>query len=233
MYNKRREYLIQPCLPTSNKSAMQRVLYRWLYRPLHHPLNSAPRRPPPAPQWTTYRKMAEEAVDAVVATGRVPSNTGHCVTGRLPLRGARTFRPTLAAELGQQLKTDPLPGLGAAHDDVAAHLASSYGDRAPEVLRIAREKSLGNRLAPGLPVLEAEVAYCAAMEYSETPDDFLERRVRMAFMDASAAIAALPRVAELMGNVHGWSRERRAKEIDNARALLTRQYVPAVEAAAA
>uniref|UniRef100_A0A7R9V8C5 Glycerol-3-phosphate dehydrogenase n=1 Tax=Chlamydomonas euryale TaxID=1486919 RepID=A0A7R9V8C5_9CHLO len=184
-------------------------------------------------KWTTYRKMAEEAVDAVVATGRVPSNTGHCVTGRLPLRGARTFRPTLAAELGQQLKTDPLPGLGAAHDDVAAHLASSYGDRAPEVLRIAREKSLGNRLAPGLPVLEAEVAYCAAMEYSETPDDFLERRVRMAFMDASAAIAALPRVAELMGNVHGWSRERRAKEIDNARALLTRQYVPAVEAAAA
>ena len=29
-------------------------------------------------KWTTYRRMAEETVDAALATGRLPFNTEHC-----------------------------------------------------------------------------------------------------------------------------------------------------------
>ena len=50
-------------------------------------------------KWTTYRRMAEETVDAAVATGRLPLNTGPCRTLHLKLRGAEDFRPTLHAEV--------------------------------------------------------------------------------------------------------------------------------------
>ena len=50
-------------------------------------------------KWTTYRRMAEEAVDAAVATGRLPLNTGKCVTQGLHLIGAQDYRPTTPAEV--------------------------------------------------------------------------------------------------------------------------------------
>ena len=52
-------------------------------------------------KWTTYRKMAEETVDAAVATGRLPLNTKACMTGRLKLMGALDYKPTMFAEVGR------------------------------------------------------------------------------------------------------------------------------------
>ncbi len=50
-------------------------------------------------KWTTYRRMAEETVDAAVASGRLPLNTRPCVTQTLPLIGAQEYRRTLYAEV--------------------------------------------------------------------------------------------------------------------------------------
>lgn len=47
-------------------------------------------------KWTTYRAMAQEAVDAAVATGRMPQTVRQCRTERLPLLGAG---PELSAGL--------------------------------------------------------------------------------------------------------------------------------------
>lgn len=50
-------------------------------------------------KWTTYRLMAEEAVDAAIATGRLPQNVGRCRTHNLRLVGAQDYRSTLHAEV--------------------------------------------------------------------------------------------------------------------------------------
>ena len=72
--------------------------------------------------------------------------------------------------------------------------AESYGDRAHMVTRIAEERKLGRRLVRGHPMIEAEVVYAVQNEYCETPEDFIARRVRLAFLDADACRQALPRV---------------------------------------
>ena len=49
----------------------------------------------------------------------------------------------------------------------------------------------------GHPVLEAEVVYAVHHEYCETPEDFIARRSRLAFLDHRACEEALPRVHPL------------------------------------
>lgn len=189
-------------------------------------------------KWTTYRLMAQEAVDAAVATGRLPLNVGKCRTANMPLLGAREYKPTLHAEISQKYSHINAQPTGSAPADppsspstplevdsaMAQHLAKSYGDRAHLVLDIAEQKGLGARLAPQHPIIEAEVAYCVENEYCETVEDFLERRTRLAFIDANAAVSSIPRVAEIMGNQLGWSQERKLKEIEQGKAALQRSF---------
>lgn len=75
---------------------------------------------------------------------------------------------------------------------------ASYGDRAEDITRIAEQRKLGRRLVRGYPVLEAEVVYAVQNEYCETPEDFIARRSRLAFLDTRACAEALPRVCLLL-----------------------------------
>lgn len=138
-------------------------------------------------KWTTYRRMAEDAVDqAVQHAGLVPS--GPSTTATLRLVGAAHFHEGAAADLATTYGLD---------SDVAAHLHHAYGDRAPLVARLAAE-GLGERLAQTLPYLEAEVPYARDHEFAHNADDVLSRRTRLAFLDERAAEAARARVEELL-----------------------------------
>lgn len=53
-------------------------------------------------------------------------------------------------------------------------------------------------------------------EYCETPEDFVARRTRLAFLDKLACEQALPKVVELMAGEKGWSRRRAARELQRA-----------------
>ena len=55
--------------------------------------------------------------------------------------------------------------------------------------------------------------YAARNESACTVDDVLSRRTRLAFLDSAAALASVPRVAELMAGELNWSAaERRRQE---------------------
>lgn len=138
-------------------------------------------------KWTTYRRMAEDAVDVAVSHAQLTPLRGS-VTDALKLVGATDY----IADGGARLISD----FGLA-PDVAAHLNSSYGDCAPLVARLAAA-GLGERLAPDLPYLEAEVVYARDNEYAHTAMDVLERRTRLGFLDSRAAQAVRPRVEELL-----------------------------------
>jgi len=139
-------------------------------------------------KWTTYRRMAADAVDAAVASaGLTP--TGPSATLDLKLVGAERLDPTGAGALQER-------GFAA---DVASHLHAAYGDRAGLVADLAAE-GLDARLDADHPFIEAEVVYAQRHELAVTADDVLDRRTRLAYLDAAAAARARGRVVTLLGS---------------------------------
>ncbi|PSC72023.1 glycerol-3-phosphate dehydrogenase mitochondrial-like [Micractinium conductrix] len=165
-------------------------------------------------KWTTYRLMAQDALDRAVREANL--RTGQpCSTATLKLVGSEGFYPALFTEIAQNYIVPHRPG--AIDTNVAKYLVASYGDRASEITHIAEQRKLGRRIVRGYPILEAEVVYAVHNEYCETPEDFIARRTRLAFLDRLACEQALPRVVELMAVEKGWNRWRARKEL--ARAL--------------
>ncbi len=210
-------------------------------------------------KWTTFRKMAQDAIDAVCASGRV-EGCASCVTKQVQLVGATYHYPMLFADLVQRFG---VPGLESVVDTVVAqhlagvwwgnavgmmvmwctspcfpcsqtktlhytqsllpppHTTDSYGDRSQDVLKLALETNTTQRLDPRHPILEAEVVWAARNELCETAEDFLARRSRLAFLDRGAAVAALPRVIELMAKEKRWGWWRRSREASRTKQFLT------------
>ncbi|MEO7837613.1 MAG: glycerol-3-phosphate dehydrogenase/oxidase, partial [Acidimicrobiales bacterium] len=99
---------------------------------------------------TTYRKMAADTVDAVVAR-LGDSRFGGSRTAGLALRGAAgtgALEGTAARGAARRLGTTP---------DVLAHLVARYGGETPEVLDLVdNDEGLQEPLVPGLAYLRAE-----------------------------------------------------------------------------
>lgn len=155
---------------------------------------------------TTYRAMAEDAVDAVCTVLGEPRP---CPTAGLLLDGAAGHRG-VAAELA--------PELGEA---VAHHLVSRHGTRAREVADLVRsDPGLARPLVEGLPALQAEAVYAARSEMAHHLDDVLVRRTRSLLADRDATEAAMVPTAALLAAELGWDRARTASEIDALQAVI-------------
>jgi glycerol-3-phosphate dehydrogenase len=112
---------------------------------------------------TTYRKMAEDAVDAVGLT------EARCRTRDVPAVGAAA-RDTLGA-------VEALP-----------RLVRRYGTEAPEVAAlVAADPQLADVV--GGSVLGAELAWGVLAEGALTVEDLVERRSRLSFVPEEAAAA--------------------------------------------
>ncbi|KAF3616203.1 glycerol-3-phosphate dehydrogenase SDP6, mitochondrial isoform X2 [Capsicum chacoense] len=175
-------------------------------------------------KWTTYRSMAEDAVDAAIKSGKL-SPANKCLTYNLQLIGADGWDPSSFTVLAQQYvrmkrshagKVVP----GAMDTAAAKHLSHAYGVLAERVAAIAQNENLGKRLAHGHPFLEAEVAYCAREEYCESAVDFVARRCRLAFLDTDAAQRALPRIIEILAAEHKWDKSRQKQELQKGKEFL-------------
>jgi glycerol-3-phosphate dehydrogenase len=136
---------------------------------------------------TTYRRMAEDAVDRIVS--RAGLTAGPCRTRRLPLVGAgpgtATGRTIAAGETG-------LPrALGGR---AARRLVRRFGAEAGEVLAGGRamgldEDQLLAPVADGLPVTRAELLWGVTHEGALDESDLLERRTRVGLVAAERALA--------------------------------------------
>lgn len=147
-------------------------------------------------KWTTFRRMAEELLDWLAARRW---HTHPRRNSTIPLFGSSTSLPTRT--------TFPLVINDSAHtDDVNRHL-QQYGTEAAAVRQLA--ETYPGRLLEGWPFLRAEVVYATRQEMARTPLDFLARRIRLAFLDADAAAAALPETSALMAAELGWDETTR------------------------
>ncbi|MDR7421712.1 MAG: glycerol-3-phosphate dehydrogenase/oxidase [Armatimonadota bacterium] len=159
---------------------------------------------------TSYRKMAEDAVDAVVARdgGGRPCRTADLVlddTAR-----ADAARAALAAA-----------GVPAA---TVAHLLEWYGGAALALAELIRaEPALGRPLHPATPAVAAEVVYACRVEMAANLSDMMFLRVRLAAIDVDAAAHAVGGVTALMSRELGWDPPETTRQREAFEAALARE----------
>lgn len=147
-------------------------------------------------KWTTYRKMAEDTVDAAALVAGLEEQ---------PSR-------TKALRLHGWAKTPP----------ETDGLLSLYGSDGPSVRRVMREKpGWDEPLHPNLPYFVGEVAWGARREMARTVEDVLARRTRSLLLNARASIEVAPKVAEILaaelGKDEAWQKAQVQEYEANAR----------------
>jgi glycerol-3-phosphate dehydrogenase len=123
-------------------------------------------------KWTTYRQMAEDCVNHAATLGGLEKRP--CPTQSLRIHGWQDCADN----------SDPL---------------GVYGSDAAAIRELMRENAdLAARLHSDLPYSAGEVVWAVRREMARTVEDVLARRTRALFLNAKAAIAVAPRVAELV-----------------------------------
>ena len=136
-------------------------------------------------KWTTYRKMAQDAVD---------------------------HAETLAGLDERPCRTSHLQIHGWTRQHINQPNFRVYGADAAAVHAITREEpGRVARLHPELPYIEAEVVWAVREEMARTVEDVLSRRTRAILLGARPSIECAPRVARLiaaeLGRDEGWERQ--------------------------
>jgi glycerol-3-phosphate dehydrogenase len=149
-------------------------------------------------KWTTYRHMAEDCVDQAATLAQLPETP--CVTHHLHIHGFHEIAKEDAA------KGDAAKPFGS---------LAVYGSDFHEIRKlIETDARLGEPLHAALPYVKAEVIWAARHEMARTVEDILARRTRALFLNARAALAMAPAVADLMASELGWDEVIRTKHLD-------------------
>lgn len=126
-------------------------------------------------KWTTYRKMAKDAVDLMFNFSHIP------------------FAPSI---------TENLPIHGFDFDEKTPGYLMHYGSDAAHIMKIGKSDPVWmEAVHPLLPYLKAEVKWAVENEMCLHVEDFLARRTRALFLDAKAAEECAPVVASIMAGL--------------------------------
>lgn len=137
-------------------------------------------------KWTTYRRMAEDAVDQAVALAGLPSKS--CVTENLKIHG---FDENTGRFLDLEI----------------------YGADASAILSLINEDpTLQEKIHSQFSYTKAEVVWAARFEMAQTIEDVLARRTRALFLNARHALEAARVTAKILakelGKDENWQREQ-------------------------
>jgi len=138
---------------------------------------------------SAYRAMAERIVDTLIENHAFTAKP--CSTGEVPLPGGESIMPAATLE-----------GLDMTQ---AERLARLYGTEAPELARLAVEKSL----------VAAEARHAVLCEGAQRLEDYWARRSSRAWFDEAAGLSILPEAADAMAALLGWDDARKNAEVKN------------------
>ncbi|MCB9614921.1 MAG: glycerol-3-phosphate dehydrogenase [Sandaracinus sp.] len=177
---------------------------------------------------TTYRRMAGEVVDTAVKLLRLQGD--RCTltpshTDENPLPGGQGWPENDDhAEVGKRVRAASEDRLD---EDVALHLANTYGMRALVVAKLVKEDpGLGHRLVPGRPEILAQVTYAATHELAASVCDVMIRRTQLFYRDVDQGLGSVDAVAHELGRRLGWDdkTQRRSADAYRAEVALSRRW---------
>jgi len=144
-------------------------------------------------KWTTYRLMAQEAIDKAINSGIIDSK--RCVTSNLRL-----------SSISKSYANDRL---------------QVYSEGAMEIEKLIRNNPIsGIPIDPRLPFSKAEIVWICRNEMPVNIEDILARRTRALFLDAHASAAIAPEVARVMAEELGYSLEWQEAQVKSYNRLL-------------
>jgi len=149
-------------------------------------------------KWTTYRKMAEDAVDHAILIGNLPE------------------RPCLTAELMiHSYKKD------VDHE----HPLSVYGSDVDQLLSIEKDSpNYSGYLSEGLKIRKCQVLWAVREEMARTVEDVLARRTRILFLDAREAVRVAEQTATLMAVELGFPVSWIQRQVDDFKRLASHYF---------
>lgn len=146
-------------------------------------------------KWTTYRKMAEDAVNhAVCKFGLNPIRP--CITSYLKMLGSHSYSVDLFSKIERDLDLT---------EKEANHLANRFGDRSFLIGNYKQKHLSLRKLHKNYNFSEEEVNYSIDYEMACKPADVLTRRMRLGFIDVKAAEESLNRVLEIFKKKMQWT----------------------------
>jgi len=123
-------------------------------------------------KWTTYRKMAEDAVNEAATLGGMPSKP--CITKGLNLHGFKSATDT-------------------------KNYLDIYGTDKSKIEEIIKEnKKLADKLHSELPYIKSEIIWAVRHEMANNLVDVLSRRTRALILNAKASLEIAPEVVKMM-----------------------------------
>jgi glycerol-3-phosphate dehydrogenase len=150
-------------------------------------------------KWTTYRKMAEDAVNQAALIAGLPES--ECRTRTLRIHGW----------LKHMDPEDPL---------------CAYGSDAVFIRRIIdADPSMGEKLDDRLPYVKAAVIWAVRHEMALTLEDVLARRTRSLILDAAASMEVAGETARLMAKELGLGSQWQQQQVSEFKQMAT-GYLP-------
>lgn len=168
-------------------------------------------------KYTTYRVMAEDAVDVASAELRriVPDSS----TAQLPLLGADGYValtnkvPLLAKEYGIS-------------EESIRHLLDRYGSEIATLLELTRDRpELKKKIDPKLEYLKVEVLYAVEFEGARTLMDIVDRRTRIAFESEDHGLAIVKDLVEIVAKPLGWNATEKKSQIEQFKAHVKNERI--------
>jgi glycerol-3-phosphate dehydrogenase len=179
-------------------------------------------------KFTTFRLMAEQLVDQLVADlGRRGVTRGclPCTTAERRYHGApedceKTDGITgwLAETSARLEKTTGLPV------DCCVHLCEAYGTAADRIGELVRaEPALGRRIGEGRPFVVAEIMHAVQAEMCLGATDFLTRRTPLRFLEHQG-LDVLETVVDRLAGHLGWDSNVRERQVQEYRESIHRVW---------
>jgi glycerol-3-phosphate dehydrogenase len=156
-------------------------------------------------KYTTYRVMAEDAIDAAVVD--LKRLTPDSCTESLAIVGADGY----SVLKNQKAAIAKSYGISEATFE---HLLNRYGSLFVEVLEAAKsDEKLALPITTQLPYVGAEILYAVTHEGALSVSDVMNRRTRINFEAPDQGRSILETVAEIMAKPLGWSKADMKKSI--------------------
>jgi glycerol-3-phosphate dehydrogenase len=155
-------------------------------------------------KWTTYRAMAEDAIDTVMQFLAMPAVP--CITSNHRLTGSEGWSPGFWAELVRDYRISK---------ETARHLSHKFGTAAKEVLDLTKDNPrLKAPIVESSASVLAEVVYGVREEMATSIEDILARRTGLQFHSWEQARAAAPAVGAIMARELGWSPDQQKDAVE-------------------
>ena len=149
---------------------------------------------------TTFRNLAEQAVDAAIKQAGLPAEK--CTTRSLPLPGAVDLREA----------TEHLTQSAVLSPECIERLLGIYGSCARDIVALQKTEFADVYIDADRTVLAAEVAFAVRNEFAVSLVDIMHRRM-MIGLNSDQGLPMADKIASIAASVAGWDKVERNRQL--------------------